>query len=250
MSRPLQLNDLPPELLGKIFGHLAVSDILGLKAVNRAFRDVVSDQPHLQYRCELAAAGLLDNPDAPETLFKRRTNLRKYRSRFDDLRPVGRSSLSLGMTGFCRGCKNFGDVHVTHATVTDRLHFCRPPSASGSRPVKTWSVPLPFEPERFAIHPPSDLVVTADNMWARLYLMTMTTGEPHPLAANRWIKHDLWPVPMHVPHTGLAVSVSDHILSAEIRGRLIAWNWRTGAKLFGPSRRSNGFYWGRSPIGC
>ena len=36
MSGPLRLNDFPSELLGKIFGHLTVPDILGLKLVGLA----------------------------------------------------------------------------------------------------------------------------------------------------------------------------------------------------------------------
>ena len=36
MSSPLHLNDFPPELLGKIFWHLTVPDILALKLVGPA----------------------------------------------------------------------------------------------------------------------------------------------------------------------------------------------------------------------
>jgi hypothetical protein len=178
MSGLLQLNCLPPELLGKIFGHLTAPDILRLKLVglaagfplilltrssikvNRTFHDVVSDQPHLQHKCEPAAAGLLDY--APMTLFDRRTCLQKYRSRFDDLEPMN-SSLPLGATGFCCEYETSGDIYVIHVTSTNTLHFCRPPSSSGSRPMKTWSLPLPFEPDHFVIHPPLDLIVITDN---------------------------------------------------------------------------------------
>ena len=98
MSKALQLNDTPPESLSKIFGYPTVPDILGLNwlvrlpvpllmnfltrsllKVYRTFHDMVSGQPHLRYKCELTAAGLLDNQNAPGTLFDRRTRLRTYR---------------------------------------------------------------------------------------------------------------------------------------------------------------------------
>lgn len=132
--------------------------------VDRTFRDAISSQPRLQYKCELAAAGLLDNPHAPGTLSDRRARLHKFRSRFDDLKPIGKSSLPLGATGFCCGYETSGDVYVIYATSRNTLHFCRPPSASGTRPMRTWSPELPFEPERFVIHSPLDLAVITDNV--------------------------------------------------------------------------------------
>ena len=181
MAVPPRLDGLPPELLGRILWCLTASDILGLKLVclaayppcgsadripvkvNRSFRDVIANEPHLQYKCELLAAGLLENPGAHGTFFDRRSSLHAYHSRFDGLKPTGKSSLPLGATGFCWAHESSGDVHALHATSTDTLHFCRPPSASGSRPMKAWSLLLSFEPESFLIHPPLDLVVIADN---------------------------------------------------------------------------------------
>ena len=132
--------------------------------VNRTFHDVVSEQQHLQYKCELAAAGLLDNPNAPGALFDRRKSSHKCRLRFDDLNPIGNSSLPLGETVFCYGCEVSGDIHAIYTPSANTFHFCRPPSVSDSRPMKTWSFPVPFEPEYFAIHPPLDLIVITDNV--------------------------------------------------------------------------------------
>ena len=130
--------------------------------VDRTFRGVVCSQPYLQYKCELAAAGLLDNPNAPGALFDRRTSLRLYRSRFDHITPTGKSSLPLGLAGH-RYRQGSGDVFVLRTPSTNALHFCRPPSASGSRPMKMWHFSLTFEPGHFAIHPPSDLIAVEDN---------------------------------------------------------------------------------------
>jgi hypothetical protein len=173
-------NNMPPELLGKIFGHLTVLDILRLKMVcwvavpllvniltkspmkvNRTFRNVISSEPRLQYECELAAAGFLDNPNAPGTIFDRRRSLRSYL----EMKPVGKQSLPLGLTGFCYTPQRSGDVFVTYDPSRNTLHFCRPPSASGSRPTKTWSFPLNFDLQagHFLIHFPLDLIVIAQN---------------------------------------------------------------------------------------
>ena len=145
MSAPLQLNDLPPDLPGRSFGtsqlriswgsswsvRLLVSlvDLLTRSPikVDRTFHDVVADQPYLQYQCEFAATGLLDNPDAPRTFFDRRTGLHKYRSKFGGLKPTSKSSLPLGVAVYCCGYDTSGDVYVLHATSTNTLHFCRPP---------------------------------------------------------------------------------------------------------------------------
>jgi hypothetical protein len=172
---------MPPELLGKIFGHLTVLDILGLKLVcwvavpllmniltrspmkvNRIFCDVISSDPRLQYECELAAAGFLDNPNAPGTIDDRRRSLRSYL----EMKPVGKQSLPLGLTRFCHTPQRSGDVFVTYDTSRNTLHLCRPPSASGSRPTKTWSFPLNFDFQAgyFLIHYPFDLIVIADNL--------------------------------------------------------------------------------------
>lgn len=59
----------------------------------------------------------------------------------------------------------------------------------------------------------------------------MSTGEPHPLAADRWIKYDLWPAHLDLAFPELVISVSDRVLSTLIQGRLVSWNWRTGAKI-------------------
>jgi hypothetical protein len=77
MSRALQLNDMPPELLGNIFGYIKTPDIPGLKLAGSVANitpyessyymrsivlsvtsDEVLSQPHVH---GLAAAGLLDN---------------------------------------------------------------------------------------------------------------------------------------------------------------------------------------------
>ena len=180
MPGSLHLDDFPPELLGNIFWNLTVPDILGLKLVclavgfplnllnrsstkvNRTFHNVVSDQPHLQYKCELAAAGLLDNPNTPGSFFDRRTRLHKYRSRFDGLEPISKSSLPLGVSGFMCGYGTPGGIFVIHTPSQNTLHFCQPPSESESQPMKTWSSPLSFEVQGFAIYPPLDLIVLAD----------------------------------------------------------------------------------------
>ena len=61
--------------------------------------------------------------------------------------------------------------------------------------------------------------------------MTMTTGEPHPLAAGQRIEHGLGPTYPYLLDPGLMVSLSDHMMSAWTLGdRLVVWNWRTGAK--------------------
>ena len=63
--------------------------------------------------------------------------------------------------------------------------------------------------------------------------MSMATGEPHPLAAGGWIEHDLWePVDLNFLSCRiLMVSVSDHVLAAFAKHRVILWNWRTGDEI-------------------
>lgn len=127
--------------------------------VNRTFYDVILHHPQLQYKCELAAAGLSDNPDAPGAFFDRRTNLHKYRSRFDNLKPARKSRLLLGPTGRACAYDTSGDIYAMLNSSTQTLHFYRLPSTLGNRPMKTWSVTLPFNTRSFKIYPPLDLVV-------------------------------------------------------------------------------------------
>lgn len=135
--------------------------------VNRTFHDVVLNHPYLQFKCELVAAGLLDNPDTPGTLFDRRTLLHKYRSRFEGLKLITQSSLLLGVVETFRGYKTSGGLYVINAKRRSMFRFCRLTSGSGSQSMKTWSFPLPFAPGRFVIHPPLDLVVTTGNWYVQ-----------------------------------------------------------------------------------
>ena len=134
---------------------------------------MILDQPYLQYKCELVAAGLLDNPDAPGTLFDRRTLLHEYRSRFDGLKPTSKSNLPLGTTGFSCGCRASGEIYLINATAQNKLHICRPPSALGSRLMKTWSIMFPVGPESVVMHPPLDLIVTTDNLYVHEFGVVM-----------------------------------------------------------------------------
>ena len=59
----------------------------------------------------------------------------------------------------------------------------------------------------------------------------MTTGDPHPLAFGPWIDHDMWPTGLHLRCPGLVISISDRVISGQVRDRLIVWDWRTGAKI-------------------
>ena len=175
MARGLQLGDIPPELLGKISGHVAIPDMLRLKLVglvasfpcdstymnlrkvNRNFRYVISNHPHLQYKCGLAAAGLLDNLNAPATVFERRTSLRRYCSIFYDLQSAVRSNFHLGAVGDDWSCRASGNTFVLQ--IGNCLHFYQPASALGSRSMKMWSFPLTFPAKAYTIHPKLDLIV-------------------------------------------------------------------------------------------
>ena len=131
--------------------------------VSRAFLEVVSNQPHLQYKCELVAAGLLDNPNVHRTLFDRRMALRQYRSRFDTLKPTGNSGSPLRTAEPHCMCKASGDVYTIYVTSTRTFHFYRPLSVPGSSVTETWSFQLTFDAGPFAIHPSLDLILIADN---------------------------------------------------------------------------------------
>ena len=154
---------LPWSVFYLLLGALGARLTRFFSKVNRAFLEVVSYQPHLQYKCELAAAGLLDNPNVHCTLFDRRTALHQYRSRFDALKPTGNSSLPLKNAKPICLHKSAGDVYTIYAAWARTFHFYRPLSVSGSHATETWSFQLTFDAGQFAIHPSLDLIVIADN---------------------------------------------------------------------------------------
>lgn len=70
--------DLPLETLGEIFSQLSqLRDLLACELVCSLFHEIIASSTSLQYRIELARAGMIDNPQCKSTTLARLELLRQ-----------------------------------------------------------------------------------------------------------------------------------------------------------------------------
>ena len=136
------------------------------RQVSRAFTDLISTSPFLEYRLELFAAGLVENPHFSSSLEDGRRRVGEYVGlwenldalerhdytlrlryfRWEELAPVGRGLLA-GLSG-----RSISFIRVSCTT-------------TGRRGVEEWTVDppaTPFWPCAFAVYPPEDVLALVE----------------------------------------------------------------------------------------
>ena len=132
--------------------------------VNRGFNDLIQASPYINYRADLFAAGLEDNPAVSLPLADKRRAFDEYRTKWDDFGPIQKEQMrKLGNYGggSCNasGAGVFGFI----ADGERSIRFMTLESALRGIPQKVWQVSLPFElsPQRFTIYPQADVLAMA-----------------------------------------------------------------------------------------
>lgn len=167
---------LPPELLGLTLTYASIPDVLRLKQVwdslilsktissiedivwqvNRRLRDFINNSPNIEYRIDLFAAGLMDNPASNLTLAAKREAFNAHCTKWEIFRPAKKWQRTNGSTL---------DEHQVRAHGADSSKFLQSftlGSISQAIPRNGWKIPLPDYPlVSFAFNPYADVLVVA-----------------------------------------------------------------------------------------
>jgi len=231
--------------------------------VNRGIRNLVDASPTIQYRLELLAASLEDDPRKdPLVMADRRALLQRYHSRWDKLQGDKREIIVLPahtkrvLEGDVLGCitdSGGGELDV---------HFIQLPSVSRGVRLKQWVVlGLPKCDTALKINPEADLLVVPEVVEEGRYAtrfvdrsyggdasfsvflihtLQLSDGFPHPSAPT---DHPMLYVDRESEKTisSLNILVSGHRLVAKVTfqgtfhsGRyntLVVWDWRSGQRV-------------------
>lgn len=242
---------------------LGVCNQLLLPQLSRGICDLIDTSPTIQYRVELFAASLMDDPQKPSLVMAdRRALLERYHSRWDGIQgdkwrkfalPVHtKRVLEEGVLG-CIAEARGGKLDV---------HFIQLPSISREVRLRQWVVRgLPKCDAALKISPEADLLVVpevvnerryvfqsfgrlhGDNSWLstfRIHILRLSDGSPHPLAlinsAMDYVDYESRKI-----ISSLEILVSGHRLVAIAafkgasyfgrRNTLIVWDLRKGRRV-------------------
>jgi len=134
--------------------------------VSRAFADLISTSPSLEYRLELFAAGLVENPHFSCSLEEGRRRVKEYVTVWENLDTVKRQNYSLGLQDFpwdrlapvARGLL----AGLSGRSVSFIRVSC---TTTGRRGVEEWTVDppaTPFWPCEFAVYSPEAVLALVE----------------------------------------------------------------------------------------
>ncbi|KAF8510617.1 hypothetical protein JB92DRAFT_2938831, partial [Gautieria morchelliformis] len=230
---------LPNDVLIRVFKELDAYDLRCCSLTCRVFHETIRDTLLLQYRLELAVAGLEDgSTDCRLSLPERLAQLKTFEQGWASLNFRQKLTVTLPQ-GYI--WKLRGDVLAT--SLTSRLLFTQLPSAVRGTPVHTWRSHIEVHIREFAIDPAQDLAVlvawppTSDEQWHTflIHLRTMSTGARHPCATD--------PVLSCVPtfldtRYDFSIQIMGEFLAVlyytpadHLRDLLFIWDWKTGQLL-------------------
>jgi len=182
MSAPApHLTGLPAEILEHVLLHLPGQDIIKIEVVRRSFADprkslltcctiqvsrhfqsLIRNSPTLQYRRELFAAGLIDNPSNPCDLAERRKLCEEYARKWSGAATVVESTHKLPLDQYLRWGYSTAlgrNLVASDSLPNDGLGFLYIPPVASGKPINRWSIPpFPFKSLGFAVYHPEDLL--------------------------------------------------------------------------------------------
>ncbi|KAF8524159.1 hypothetical protein JB92DRAFT_2881353 [Gautieria morchelliformis] len=239
----LKIDTLPNDVLIRVFKELDACDIRRCSLTCRVFHEAIRDSVLLQYRLELAVAGLEDGgTECRLSIAERLAQLRTIEQGWAKLCFRQKTTVDLPQ---CHTWRLRGGVlaHDYAPEMPSVLSFVQLPSAIRGTPVHIWQIDMEVIMQQFAIDPPQDLVVlvawpeTPDGQWHTflIHLRAMSTGERHPCATE--------PVLSCVP----TLLDTDYSFNTQIMGDFLAilyrtpgdylrdqlyvWDWKTGQLL-------------------
>ncbi|KIL61348.1 hypothetical protein M378DRAFT_166998 [Amanita muscaria Koide BX008] len=229
--------DMPTELIAQILSHLDFHSMLKCRAVCSKFQYVIDSSPHYHWKSELALAGMEDGYNY--SLASSREMLAEHQAGWNNLRWTNEEWVQIHEHGYWELC---GNVLAQQSEDGSALQFMRLPSKSREVTVAKWTVHGKiFQMHDFCIDPSQDLLIVIEQpFWdqndfmCRIFLWTLSTGEPHPLVAETHVlthvlqvKQNLM-VEQHV--TGIcgdALGILFEHVNSDVK-EFVFWNWKTG----------------------
>lgn len=134
--------------------------------ISRQFRDLAHSSPALQYRRELFAAGLVDNPRSPCNLEERRRLCRDYVHKWSDPTNIGDTLRELPLKYQLSSWNDstiLGRNIIAVCSQSNNIDFLHIPPAISRKPPERWSIhELPFRTSRYTAYPPKNILVIAE----------------------------------------------------------------------------------------
>ncbi|KAH9175676.1 hypothetical protein EDB89DRAFT_2066586 [Lactarius sanguifluus] len=225
------LKILPNELITNILAALHYRDLASCIQVCRRMADIIRDSVLLQYHLELGRCGMNDGPLSTLSILERRERLLAHDDAWKSLR-----------WSACLNVFNFPDHGYYEANIAPggiltfvssrerRIIFVQIPSNLRGIPMRQWELSLSFVPHApCALDLSEDILVVSQRNEFNLHFLSLSTGKPHPLAADPPL-YD--PLPPFHQITHVRISVAQNHVAVLIRDRkLRVWNWKTGQIL-------------------
>ncbi|KAH8099418.1 hypothetical protein BXZ70DRAFT_943596 [Cristinia sonorae] len=227
-----QLTDIPLELIIQILNNLDFRSILLCRQLNRLFKDIVDTDAYLQYKIELAVAGMEDGPPSSATPSERLQLLREHRKAWNEMRFNSSEDIPMSAGGVW---ELFGGV-LAQGIPPKGMSFNQLPSKLRGIESKAWALhDLGVKIRDFGMDPASDLLVLVvkpppESTTFSIHLRSMATGKPHPAASHAILEHtvDGLRFSFTIQPSGDYLGVFFESAEEEIDSELVVWNWKTG----------------------
>ncbi|KAH9175662.1 hypothetical protein EDB89DRAFT_1945944 [Lactarius sanguifluus] len=230
---------LPNELIAKILSMLHNQDLFSCTRVCRRMVDIIEGSALLQYHLELGRSGMEDGSLSIMSIPERRERLRSYNDAWKHLR--WSTCIEIDR------CSHYVDtspggilILVPRTRREGKLMFVRIPSILRGIPMRQWEFSFSFLPQEHALDPSEDILVVMEcdhlpfnplvpyESEHRFHFLSLTTGEPHPLAAisllseSSHLMHSL-----DVAHFKLSIA-QNYLAILHPKCELCVCNWKTG----------------------
>jgi len=232
---------LPAELIVRILDALDPQALVNCRRLCRLFKLLIDETISLRYRIELYTSGMVDGPPGRLSTSDRLGLLRSYNASWKILDWNAHTCLPVPEG---RLWELYGNVWA-HSRGSQTIELVQLPSRLRGIPLRQWTLKLAFAPRDFGMDPAQDLLVTVErvtnaHLLCRVRLLTLSSGETHPLAKDRPTLEYTRTVPDN-PHIHWTYSIrvcgdylgilfiNDDIDDDEDGNELVVWNWKTGA---------------------
>ncbi|OBZ79706.1 hypothetical protein A0H81_00991 [Grifola frondosa] len=222
------LCSLPTELIIKLLDELDFRSLLLCRQVCRFFQTIIDEDAALQYKIELAVAGMEDGPPSARSPAERLAKLKARQAAWNSLQPSSQKTIPM-----LRGevWELYGGV-LAQARGPQSLAFRQLPSDIRGIEEKEWMIEdVGIAIRDFGMDPAQDLLVVIETPLGRIvntHLLELSTGRRHPIASKSVLSYR--PAGSH----SFAIQISGDFLGVffisgdESESELLIWNWKTG----------------------
>ncbi|KAI0767461.1 hypothetical protein C8Q74DRAFT_1355564 [Fomes fomentarius] len=231
----MEITCFPIEVLQTILILLDFRDLIRCRQICWLFKNIVDSDIRLQYKIELAVAGMEDGPPSALTPTERLTMLRERQEAWRALRWRSRKEYPMLKGGVW---ELYGGV-IAQADGDRTLAFVQLPSDIRRIEEKQWKIEDAGVVIRdFGMDPAQNLLIVVEHhepdehtLFIRVHLKSITDGAVHPAAVKGGVLIHTAPRPGDHSY---AIQTSEDLLGLLVHDEmeeLLVWNWKTGSLL-------------------